>query len=146
MAGIVLSTDAIAGFPGETEEEFSDTLSLLEEVEFDYAFLFRYSERSGTRASSLPGSLPEEVRLERLRRMQELQRSITVKRSRELTGKTMDVLVTGPARKPGQQASRTEGNRLVILQDTDFPPGTRLDVRITSADGWTHFGQPLETG
>lgn len=141
--GIVLSTDVIAGFPGETEEEFADTLSLLEQVRFDYTFLFRYSERSGTAACGLPGSLPEEVRLKRLNRMQELQRCITKDRSSSLIGSNRDVLVTGKAKRAGQQASRTMGNRLVILPDTEYEPGTKLEVRITSADGWTHFGTPI---
>jgi tRNA-2-methylthio-N6-dimethylallyladenosine synthase len=143
VPGVVLSTDAIAGFPGETEEEFGETVSLLEQVRFDYAFLFRYSPRAGTAACDLPGQLPEEVRLERLGRLQELQRGITVERSRRLEGTELEVLVTGPARKPGQQAARTEGNRLVILDGTGYTPGTRLQVEITSADGWTHFGIPV---
>jgi tRNA-2-methylthio-N6-dimethylallyladenosine synthase len=141
--GIVLSTDVIAGFPGETSEEFNDTLSLLEQVRFDYAFLFKFSERSGTAACDLPGALPEEVRLNRLNRMQELQTRITRDRSKRLVGSSREVLITGSAKQERQQASRTKGNRLVILQDTDYRSGTKLEVRITSADGWTHFGTPI---
>ena len=145
VEGLVLSTDAIAGFPGETEEEFGETVSLLEEVRFDYAFLFRYSERSGTAACGMPDPVPEETRLERLGMLQDIQRRITVEKSRELVGEVREVLVTGPARKPGQQAARTEGNRLVVLEGTGFAPGERLAVRITAADGWTHFGVPEGT-
>ncbi|MBN2608805.1 MAG: tRNA (N6-isopentenyl adenosine(37)-C2)-methylthiotransferase MiaB [Candidatus Fermentibacteraceae bacterium] len=145
MPGIVLSTDVIAGFPGETEDDFAMTVDLLGTVRFDYAFLFRYSQRSGTKACGFPDQVPEEIRLERLGILQELQREITVARSRELLGRELEVLVTGPAKKPGQQAGRTGGNRMVVLEGSDHPPGTFVRVRITRADGWTHFGKTLET-
>lgn len=142
MPGIVLSTDVIAGFPGETEEDFSMTVELMERIRYDYAFLFRYSERSGTAACGMDGGVPEEERLRRLGVLQDLQRRITLERSRELIGRTIEVLVTGPARREGQQAARSRGNRMVVLQGTEYPPGTILKVRITGADGWTHFGEP----
>jgi len=144
MPDIVLSTDMIAGFPGETPDEFADSVSLLQEVRFDYAFLFRYSERTGTGALALSPPVPEEERLQRLSVLQELQTEITLERSRELLGMEKTVLVTGPARHKGQQASRTTGNRLVILEQTDFSPGALVQVRITGADGYTHFGAPLK--
>ncbi len=142
MPDIVLSTDVIAGFPGESEEDFQKTVDLLEEVRFDNAFLFKYSERSGTAACSLENSIPEEQRLARLNHLQKLQRIITVEESGKLLGRILRVLITGPAKKPRQQASRTEGNRMVILENTDFSPGSFVNVKITRADGWTHFGEP----
>jgi tRNA-2-methylthio-N6-dimethylallyladenosine synthase len=92
---IVLSTDMIAGFPGETLEEFNDSVSLLSEVRFDYAFLFRYSERTGTGALHLSPKVPEEERLRRLSVLQELQTRITIERSQTLLGQEKTVLVTG---------------------------------------------------
>ena len=145
MPGIVLSTDVIAGFPGESEEDFRKTADLLEKVRFDNAFLFKYSERSGTSACSLENSVHEEERLARLNLLQELQRTITIEKSGELLGRTLSILITGPAKRPRQQAGRTEGNRMVILENTDFHPGSFVDVRITRADGWTHFGEPCGT-
>ncbi len=145
MPDIVLSTDVIAGFPGESEEDFRKTVDLLEKVRFDNAFLFKYSERSGTSACSLENSVPEKERLSRLNRLQELQRAITIEKSGELLGRTHRILITGAAKKPRQQAGRTEGNRMVILEDTDFSPGIFVNVRITRADGWTHFGEPCGT-
>lgn len=144
MPGIVLSTDMIAGFPGETEEDFSMTVDMMERIRYDYAFLFRYSERSGTAACGMDGSVPGEERLRRLGVLQDIQRRITLERSRDLIGRTVRVLVTGPARREGQQAARTGGNRMVVLQDTEFPPGSVVEVRIARADGWTHFGEPVE--
>jgi tRNA-2-methylthio-N6-dimethylallyladenosine synthase len=144
MPDIVLSTDMIAGFPGETEKEFADSLSILEEVRFDYAFLFRYSERTGTAACRLERSVPVKERLRRLAMLQELQAEITLERSRKLVGRTMTVLVTGPARKPDQTACRTQGNRLVVLDSCGCSPGEFIEVEITRADGYTHFGRRLQ--
>lgn len=146
MPDIVLSTDVIAGFPGETPEDFFLTVSMLEEVRFDYAFLFRYSERTGTAATAMENGVPEDERLERLGALQELQRRITTEKSKELVGKLLEVLVTGPARYPDQQAARSPGNRMVVLEGTDYSPGTFVTVRIDRADGWTHFGVPAEPG
>lgn len=146
MPDIVLSTDVIAGFPGETPEDFSLTVSMLEEVRFDYAFLFRYSERTGTAACGMDNRVPEGERLERLGVLQELQRRITTERSRELVGKQLEVLITGPARYPDQQAARSPGNRMVVLEGTAYSPGTFVTVRIDRADGWTHFGTPAVDG
>jgi len=144
MPEIVLSTDIIAGFPGETEEDFEETVGILDEVRFDYAFLFRYSERRGTAASTLPDTLPEGERLRRLNILQELQGRITAERSRALVGRTFQVLVTGDARRPGQQAGRTPGNRSVVLEGTSFRPGEVIEVTVNRADGWTHFGVPVD--
>ncbi len=145
MPDIVLSTDVIAGFPGETEADFQRTVELLERVRFDNAFLFKYSERTGTAACDFDNPVPEKERLSRLNYLQDLQRKITVEKSRKLLGKTVRILVTGPAKQPGQQAGRTEGNRMVILENTGFVPGSFLDVTITKADGWTHFGECVES-
>ncbi|MCK5785604.1 MAG: tRNA (N6-isopentenyl adenosine(37)-C2)-methylthiotransferase MiaB [Candidatus Sabulitectum sp.] len=143
MPDIVLSTDMIAGFPGETSTEFEDSISLLKEVRFDYAFLFRYSERNGTSALNISPAVPVKERLERLSVLQDLQAEITMERSKETIGRELTVLVTGPARRPGQMASRTMGNRLVILESLEFTPGDLVPVKITKADGYTHFGEPL---
>lgn len=136
MPDIVLSTDMIAGFPGETEEDFGESLSLLEEVGFDQAFLFRYSERPGTPAALLPG-MPVGVRLDRLYRMQHVQEAITRGRSAALAGRTLPVLVTGPGRLAGQSSGRSAGNRVVVFQG-GAAPGTFVDALIRSGDGWTH--------
>jgi len=143
VPGLVLSTDIIAGFPGETGEEFEATVELLREVRFDYAFLFHYSERSGTAAARMKGALPVEERLRRLQRLQRLQREITVERSKALVGNRMEVLVTGDAKRPGQQAARSPGNRMVVLEGTDYGLGEMVKVEIVRADGWTHFGRPV---
>lgn len=141
IPGIVLSTDMIAGFPGETEEDFALSLSLLSEVGFDYGFLFRYSERKGTAAADMPGAVPVAVRLERLQRLQALQNRITRERSAQLEGRTLPVLLTGKGTLKGQVLGRTPGNRTVVVDECDRPFGTFMNVTITSADGWTHHGE-----
>ena len=142
MPDIVLSTDMIAGFPGESLEEFEDTVSLLKEVRYDYAFLFRYSEREKTAALKISPAVPVKERLRRLSILQDIQAEITMEESKKIIGMEMPVLVTGPARRPGQMASRTMGNRLVILESLDFTPGQLVQVNIVRADGYTHFGEP----
>ncbi len=139
MPGIVLSTDVIAGFPGETEEEFNDTVELMERVRYDYAFLFKYSERSGTEACRIENPVPEEERLKRLQHLQKVQHRITMEKSSELLGREMEVLILGDAKGDNQQAARTTGNRVVILEGTSFSPGDFVTVTVTRADGWTHF-------
>jgi tRNA-2-methylthio-N6-dimethylallyladenosine synthase len=143
LPGVVMSTDMIAGFPGETEADFLASLSLLEEVRFDYAFLFRYSERKGTAAASFGDAVPVAERLRRLQRLQEAQNRITLEKSKALEGRELPVLMTGEAERPGQQAARTPGNRVAILNGTSFEPGRFIVARILSADGWTHVAEPV---
>lgn len=145
MPEIVLSTDMIAGFPGETDEEFERSLDLLAEVRFDYAFLFRYSERPGTPAAGFGGPVPVPVRLERLHRLQEAQKAFTLESSTALEGAEVPVLVTGPGRRPGQQTGRTPGNRTVVFEGGGLDIGAFVLARITSADGWTHFASPVRS-
>ena len=138
---IVLSTDMIAGFPGETESDFSESLSLLSEVRYDYGFLFRYSERKGTRAAEMPGSVPVQERLRRLYALQAVQNAITREKSAALVGRVLPVLVTGAGTHEGQLLGRTPGNRTVVIRDADAVPGEFIDARIARADGWTHHGE-----
>jgi len=141
MPGIVLSTDMIAGFPGETDGDLEDSASLLEEVGFDYAFLFRYSERRGTAAASMQGSVPVVERLERLHRLQDVQGVITRRLSAGLAGRLVPVLVTGPGSRPSQTLGRTPGNRAVVFAGSPAPAGRFVLARIESGDGWTHFAR-----
>ena len=93
--GISITTDMIFGFPGETDRDFMDSLSVMETVRYDYAFLYRYSERAGTKASSMDGSIPEHIRKERLKEAIELQKAITQERHTEQVGTTHKVLIKG---------------------------------------------------
>jgi tRNA-2-methylthio-N6-dimethylallyladenosine synthase len=143
LPGVVITTDLIAGFPGESDEDFMETVDLVKRVGFDQAFMFRYSERQGTRAADLEGALPVEIRLARLNVLQDTQNGIARAKSAALAGRRMPVLVTGSGTRPGQQSARTAGNRVVILEGTSFEVGAFVEVEILSGDGWTHFANPL---
>jgi tRNA-2-methylthio-N6-dimethylallyladenosine synthase len=110
---LAITTDLIVGFPGETEEDFQQTLSLLEEVEYDSAFSFKYSPRPNTPALALSEVVPEEIKSERLRVLQEKQRSIQIRRNAALLGTEQEVLVEGRHEQLGQWVGRTSQNRVV---------------------------------
>ena len=136
---IAISTDIIVGFPGETERDFEETLSLLDEVEYDAIFSFKYSPRAGTSAASLPGEVPEEEKSRRLAIVQEKQRRIQVRRHEGFVGREEDVLVEGRREKSGQWIGRTSQNRILNFTDsTDShegrdPRGGYGRVRVTRA-------------
>jgi tRNA-2-methylthio-N6-dimethylallyladenosine synthase len=131
---ISLSSDFIVGFPGETEQDFEQTLKLIRDLEFDQSFSFIFSARPGTPAANLPDDLPLPVKKERLMRLQSLVNDQAGRISRRMVGTTERVLVEGPSRKdPRQLAGRTENNRVVNF---DGPPrlvGEFVDVVITEA-------------
>jgi len=132
VPGIAVSTDVIVGFPGETEEDFRDTLDLVERARFDSAYMFQYSPRPGTVAATMPDQVPKEVVQERFERLVELQDAITLERNREQVGRTVEVLVEGDGRRGGSTQSRTRTNRIVHLA-ASLPPGTFAHARITGA-------------
>ncbi len=133
---IAITTDIIVGFPGETEADFEQTLELLDHVEYDAIFGFKYSERPNTSALALEAKVPEEEKTRRLTIVQEKQRAIQLRRNSELVGEVQEVLVEGYNRGTGQWIGRTAQNR--ILNFTAAPDGPSLegrylDVRVTRA-------------
>ncbi len=147
----VITTDIIVGFPGETEEEFQDTLSLLREVEFDSAYTFSFSVREGTPAARMKGHLPEEVKKDRLNRLMEVQNEISRRRMMAAVGSTLEVLVEGPSDKnPDVLSGRDRGGRLVLFEGPASAgaasggpgvlTGQLVPVRITEARTWTLYG------
>jgi tRNA-2-methylthio-N6-dimethylallyladenosine synthase len=111
--GIAVTSDVMAGFPGETEEDFELTLDLIRQIEFDNLFSFKYSDREGTPAAKMEGKIPEAQKLARLDRLQELQRKITLKKNRELIGRSLEVLVEGTSKKRQGLTGRTATNKVV---------------------------------
>lgn len=111
---ITLTTDLIVGFPGETEADFEDTLSLLRRVGYEQIFAFKYSPRPFTRAAAFDGQVPEDVKARRLDTVLKLQNEIGLKRHRRLEGLEMELLVEGPSKgNPNELAGRTRGNHVV---------------------------------
>lgn len=132
IPGLALSTDVIVGFPTETREEFEDTLSLMREVEFDSAFMFKYSERPGTTAAKkYLDDVPESEKTERITRLVDMQREISLKRNQAHLGQTFEVLVEGPAKKEGQLMGRTDGNKIAVFPDKGQLPGEFVSVTIS---------------
>jgi len=130
---ISLSTDIIVGFCGETLEDFEQTLRLLEEVEYDQVFSFKYSPRPDTPAAGYIDTLAEEEKGRRLAQLQGLQRQIQLRRNQALVGRELEVLVEGYQPRLGQAVGRTTSNRVVNFPGTPEDVGRCLKVRVTSA-------------
>ena len=131
IPSIAVTTDIIVGFPGETEEDFAETLRVTEAAQFDAAFTFQYSPRPGTAAAGYEEQVPKEVVQERFDRLVDLQERISLERNRSLVGRGVEVLVEGQGRK-GNLKGRTRTNKLVHFAGA-LEPGTFADVRITGA-------------
>ena len=137
---LAVSTDIIVGFPGETDQDFEDTLDVVEKAQFDSAFTFQYSPRPGTPAATMDGHVAPSVIQERFDRLVALQNDITYSRNRDQVGRIEEVLVSGPSRKdPTVVTARTRGNRPVHVDGT-FEAGSFLTVEITRAAPHNLFG------
>ena len=134
-----ISTDMFTGFHGETEEDFQQTLSLMREVEFDTAFMFKYSERPGTLASKMmPDNVSEEVKIDRLNRMIALQNEISAEMHKRQIGTEAEVLVEGVSkRSKDEMMGRTSQNRSVVFPRGNAKVGDLVKVRITDASSAT---------
>ena len=141
---LALTTDLIVGFPGETERDFEETLTAVEEVGYDAAFTFVYSPRQGTEAATMPGQVPEEVKQERIERLIEAVQRVAAARNRERVGRVEEVLVEGPSRTdPTILRGRTRRNTTVNFTGS-ATAGELVGVRIEDASSTTLRGAQLE--
>jgi tRNA-2-methylthio-N6-dimethylallyladenosine synthase len=141
--GMGVTTDIIVGFPGETEEDFEETLSLACEVQFDNAYIFKYSQRKDTPAATMPGQLPQEVKEERNARLLETINSIGRRRYEERIGRTVQILVEGPSKKNlARLSGRTRCNKIVIFEGSARHVGQLMDVKIERTGSFTLYGDP----
>ena len=144
MPGLVLTSDIIIGFPGETEAEAMDTVSLVEEVGFDALFTFIYSPRPGTKAAAMPDPATREEKQKWFDKLLEVQNAMSAKLHAAYVGETVRVLVDGKSDDPDYPlASRTEGNRLVRLKGDEALMGKFVDVKITGSNTWALYGEAL---
>jgi len=142
---VVLTTDIIVGFPEETEEQFQDTLSLVEEVGFDSAFTFIYSPREGTPAAKMEDNVPEAVKKDRLQRLNALQNRISREKNEALRGKIMEVLVEGESKNNSEVLSgRTRTNKLINFKGDKRLIGSFVHVKITDPKTWTLEGEVVD--
>jgi tRNA-2-methylthio-N6-dimethylallyladenosine synthase len=140
---IGLSTDLIVGFPGETDEDFTQTMSLVREAGFDSAFVFKFSPRRGTVAATLPGQAPPAVSEERHAQLLKLVNETTAHKYQQMIGQSVEVLVEGPSRKnPARLEGRTRSNKIVVFEGAEGHIGQLLPVRITRASAVTLYGEP----
>ncbi len=141
IGDLALTTDLIVGFPGETKDDFEQTVSLVEKVGFDGAYTFVYSPRSGTEAAAMDDQVPDEVKQERIERLVETVQRVAAARNATRVGGTEQVLVEGPSRLDGSFLSgRTRRNTTVVFAGT-ASPGELVDVEITAATSTTLRGQ-----
>ena len=138
-----ITSDMFTGFSSETEEDFLQTLSRMEEVGYDASFMFRYSERPGTFAAAhLPDNVPEEVKIDRLNRMIALQNDLSLRSNLADVGKVFEVLVEGPSKRNADEYfGRTSQNKVAVFPKGDTRPGDFVRVRILSATSATLRGE-----
>ncbi|MDD2229298.1 MAG: tRNA (N6-isopentenyl adenosine(37)-C2)-methylthiotransferase MiaB [Candidatus Cloacimonetes bacterium] len=138
IPNVAITTDIIAGFPSETDTEFQDTMSVINEVGFDYAFCFKYSPREGTDAATRPDQIPEAIRLERLQKMIDLQREITLSKFRAQIGKEVEVYIEGMSKKNKDQVSgKTRDFKIAVLKGSESEIGSLKKARVTDATAGT---------
>jgi tRNA A37 methylthiotransferase MiaB len=141
--GIGIVTDIIVGFPGETEDDFEQTLSLCREVEFDNAYIFKYSPRRDTPAADMPDQVPQKVREERNQRLLKTVNEIAARQYKRFVGQQTQILVEGPSRKnPARLAGRTRCNKIVLFEGNERHRGQIMDLKITRAGNFTLYGDP----
>ena len=147
IPGIVLSTDIIVGFPSETDEEFEDTVKVMEEVEYDSAFIFKYSERPQTVAiRKFPDDVPDAVKTERIVKLNEIQRAHSIKRNEAHIGQVHEVLIEEEKTKKSEHEfqGRNDGNKIVIFPKGNYQRGQFVNVKITDATPNVLRGEVVE--
>jgi tRNA-2-methylthio-N6-dimethylallyladenosine synthase len=139
------TTDIIVGFPNETDEQFEDTISLMQEIEFDSAFTYIYSPREGTPAAKMEDNIPMEVKKSRLARLNEVVNESSAKKNLSSQDKIVEVLVEGESkRNPDVLSGRTRKNRLVNFKGPNSIIGEIVFVKITEAKTWSLNGELIE--
>jgi len=141
--GIGLTTDFIVGFPGETEADFEETVSLIRETRFDNAYIFKYSQRRDTPSATMPDQVPQEVKEDRNHRLLEAINQVGGANYQNLVGQTVEILVEGPSKKnPARLTGRTRCNKIVVFEGAERHRAQVLKLRVTRAGSFTLYGDP----
>ena len=144
IPGIALTTDIMVGFPGETEEDFLETLNLVRDIRFDDAFMYHFSPRPNTKAAEMKDQLTQEEKLQRLDRLIQCQRRIGKELKIKMVGTTVEVLPESVSKKSASEwMGRTDTNHVIIFPKTDSKPGEIIPVQIQECRGTTLRGVPV---
>jgi tRNA-2-methylthio-N6-dimethylallyladenosine synthase len=142
--GIAITTDIIVGFPGETEEDYKQTRNLVDELQFDNAFIFRYSPRRHTPAAEMPGQIDEHIKEGRNQDLLQVVNESTRRCGERLVGRVAQVLCEGPSKtNPTRLMGRTRTNKIVVFEGNEKLIGEILDVHVQRANGFSLYGTPL---
>lgn len=142
LPGVALSTDVIVGFPGETDEDFEETLKVINEVEFDQAFMFIYSKRTGTPASEMENQISEDQKHKSFEKLVKLQNAIGKKKNDEYLDKTIEVLVEGPSKNDNTKfTGRSRTGKVVNFSGKGDIIGQLVNVKITEVFSWFLNGE-----
>ena len=142
--GIAITTDIIVGFPGETEDDYKQTRDLVEEIQFDNAFVFRYSPRRDTQAAEMPDQIDERTKEERNQELLRLVNESTRRAGKRLVGQCVEVLCEGPSKtNPARLMGRTRTNKIVVFEGGNEFIGELVDVQIEQANGFSLYGTPV---
>jgi tRNA-2-methylthio-N6-dimethylallyladenosine synthase len=145
VKGVSISTDIIVGFPGETEEDFQDTLDLVEECKYDNAFTFIFSKREGTPAEKLPDNVSIEEKEDRLQRLNTVVNKYFLENNKKLEGTTLKVLVEGVSEKKNMYYGYSETNKLInFTSESCLNAGDIVDVKIVDAKTWSLDGECIK--
>lgn len=145
IPGVALTADIIVGFPGETEEDFQDTLDVVRQIQFENSFMFMYSIRKGTKAATMENQIDEKVKKDRLQRLIEVQNACSLAESKTYLGRVERVLVEGESKKNKEVLSgRTSTNKIVLFKGDKSLEGTFVNVKITNCKTWTLYGDIVE--
>lgn len=145
IPGVALTADIIVGFPHETEEDFLDTLDVVDKIGFETSFMFMYSPRKGTVAAKMEGQLDQEIKKERLQRLIDLQNRKSKEASDSYKGKVERVLVEGPSRKNEEVLTgRTSTNKVVLFAGDKELEGTFVNVKINECKTWSLYGEIVD--
>ncbi|MDD4773837.1 MAG: MiaB/RimO family radical SAM methylthiotransferase, partial [Eubacteriales bacterium] len=141
MPDITLSTDIIVGFPAETDEDFEDTITMLETIRFDSIYSFIYSKRRGTKAGKMDGQITPEVKKQRFARLLDVQNRISYEKNQAYIGKIIEVLVEGRSKTdPSRLTGRNEKGRLIHFEGGDHLTGKIIPVKVERAETYALYG------
>jgi tRNA-2-methylthio-N6-dimethylallyladenosine synthase len=145
--GIAMTTDIIVGFPGETEEDYKQTRDLVEEIQFDNAFVFRYSPRRDTQAAEMSDQIDEHIKEQRNQDLLRVVNESTRRSGQRLVGHSVEVLCEGPSKtNPARLMGRTRTNKIVVFEGSEKLIGEIVDVHVQRANGFSLYGAPVRVG